>query len=207
MAYLKENPKRGQNILTTLAKMVEDRGYVLSEEYLAVRNTLETNVEAARKYYADQEILIKAHKEDEKMELLVMCPKEDKLAIDTVRRYVEEYKDNKHVRLIIVIQNITPAARQQVELCKRFELFYETELFRNRTEHSLYLPHRALSLEEEVEFLKTYGCKKENLPSIRRKTDPIARYFGWDIGKIIEITNTPSGAQEPFKYYRIVVDE
>jgi DNA-directed RNA polymerase subunit H (RpoH/RPB5) len=207
MAYLLSNPKRGQNILTTVAQMLEDRGYVLDENFTQKRAQLEKDVEMAREYYATEELLVKGNNADEKMDILVMCPKEDKLAIDTVRRYVKDYKNEKHVRLIIIIQNITPAARQEVQLCKRFELFYEQELYRNKTRHALYVPHRALNDDEEQAILKLYRCKKENFPLIRRRSDPIARYFGWAVGRIVEISHRPGGSQEPFKYYRVVVDE
>ena len=146
------------------------------------------------------------HPVDE-VKILVMCPKEVKLAIDTVRRYVQEYKDNTGIRLLIVIQGITAAAKKEIQACKRFELFSEKELFRNKTQHQLYVPHRALNDEEEQAILDKYRCDKTKFPSILRKSDAIAKYFAWPAGKIIEVTHRPGGTYEPFKEYCVVVDE
>jgi len=204
MSYLIANPKRGQNILTTLSQMLNDRGFHIQEPFTALRAGLEGSTERAQKYYEEHECLMKATRGDDLM--VVMAPKEDKLAIDTVRKYVEQYQSQPHTHVLIVIQNITPAARQVVVACKRFELFYEADLFCNKTRHRLYVPHRALNPDEEADVLKRYKCKKTNLPSLR-KTDPIARYFAWSVGTMVEIKSNMGGSIEPSVSYRVVVDE
>ena len=207
MSFLAQNSKRGVNILTTLGEMLEARGYVLVGDYVDKRAALEHNNEAALKHYTENEILMKARDNAHDMDVLVMHPSGDKLAIDTVRRYVHDYKANKHLRLLIVIQSITPAARSEITACKRFELFHEEELFRNKTKHALYAPHRGLSPEEEAKMLKKFRVAKDRLPTIRRLDDPIARYFGWEVGTVVEIRVQPAGSQEPFIYYRVVADD
>ncbi len=207
MAYLLPNPKRGQNILTTLAQMIEDRGFVLTGDYVPLRSRMETSAVDALKYYTEQELLMTAHCAARNTQLVVLCPKEPKLAVETVRRFMQSYASQRSTHAILVIQDITPYARKEVESCKRFELFTEAFLFRNLTQHVLYVPHRALGADEEAAVLKSLRIEKNKLPSISRRLDPIARYFGWKLNTVVEIKCTPGGTQEPFISYRRVSDE
>lgn len=204
MTYLLTNPKRGLHILTTLGQIMEDREFTIQEPYATERKALETDADRAREWYNREETLMTGKKGDKIIQ--VLCPKEDKLAIGTVRDYAEKYKDDKNQTIILVIQNITPPARQIVQACKRFEIFYEKELYCNVTHHVLYSPHRALSEPEEEAVLKRFKCIKHNLPILLR-TEPIARYFGWSVGQMVEIKSSMGGTQEPFVTYRIVAEE
>lgn len=205
MAYIVSNPKRGINILTTLATMLIDREYKICEPDCKVIGKT-VNVNVSSDYYDNNELLMIAKNEKNNETIYVMCPKEEKLAIDTVRKYVKTYKFDKQARLIIVIQNITSSARQEIETCKKFEIFYEKELYWNKTKHVLYVPHVALTNEEEEKLLQTYKCTKDNLPCIC-KNDPIVRYFGWNVGQVIKISHALGGSQEPFEYYRVVINQ
>jgi len=206
MTHLNKNPRKARNILTTLAKMLEDRGYVLEVEYQNIRATLESDDQKAKEYYSATVSVIKGLNSENELAVQVMVPKEDKLAVDTIRQYVCDYSEIPNLTLIIVVQHVTPAARQILEKHKNFQLFYETDLFHNRTKHVLYMPHRALSLDEEKVLLTKFFCQKHNLPSIRI-TDPIVRYFNWTVGQIIEIQCKMSGVVEPSVYYRVVINE
>lgn len=208
MSYLNTNPRKARNILTTLAKMLEDRGLFLDSEYQQIRNAIETDESKATEYYSTTVCAMKGFNETySKTETVqVMLPKEDKLAVDTIRQYETDYAEVAGMSLIIVVQHVTPAAKQILQKHKNFQLFYETDLFHNRTHHVLYMPHRALLPNEEKTILDKFCCKKANLPSIR-VTDPIVRYFNWPVGKIIEIQCKTSGVVEPSVYYRVVVTD
>jgi len=203
MTYLLTNPKRAMNILTTLRQMLEDRKYVLTAPTPAIRQILETDPKKAQEYYDTEDTLMKAQKGNQAIH--VMNPKEEKLAIDTVRKYVDQVAATPHTHLLIVIQHITPAAKQIVQSCKQFELFFEKDLYRNITQHCFYAPHRALTDVEEAAILKKYKCEKTNFP-ILLKSDPVARYFHWKVGTMVQTETRVGGASAPYITYRVVLD-
>lgn len=204
MAYLLTNPKRGLNVLTTLHEMLQDRAYTVTQPESKKIHDFLQNVEAAQTYYDSEENLFVAQKGTHT--LRVMKPKEDKLAIDTVRKYVERAEvEGPQCSILIIIQNITPAARQIVQSCKQFELFYEKNLYRNITKHVYYVPHTALSDAEEQAVLKKYKCDKNNFP-VLLKNDAVARYFNWKVGTMIKTETRVGGASAPYITYRVVVD-
>jgi DNA-directed RNA polymerase subunit H (RpoH/RPB5) len=203
MSYLLTNPKRGLNILTTLHDMLRDRTYGITQPEAKKVTDLLQNVAAAQVYYDAEEVLFIAQRGPH--EIRVMKPNEEKLAIDTVRKYVELVDGHPHLSILIVIQNITPAARQIVQNCKQFELFYEKHLYRNITKHVYYAPHKALTEAEEQAVLKQYKCDKDNFP-VLLKNDAVARYFNWKLGTMVKTETRVGGASAPYVTYRVVVD-
>jgi DNA-directed RNA polymerase subunit H (RpoH/RPB5) len=204
MSYLLTNPKRGLNILTTLHEMLQDRKYQVTEPDAKKTASILENVVEAQTYYDSQEVLFVAQKDQHTIR--IMNPKEEKLAIDTVRKYVERVENEGPLcSILIVIQNITPAARQIVQSCKQFEMFYEKHLYRNITKHVYYAPHTALSDTEEQAVLKQYKCDKDNFP-VLLKSDAVARYFNWKTGTMVKTETRVGGASAPYITYRVVID-
>lgn len=213
MSYLLSKPDRGQRILTTLREMLQDRGYTLQKPYAEVYTTLERPDKTAEalKYYDTHETLMTGTRPIETKEgtvqetIEVLNSHEDKLAIGTVRRFLEDYSGKVHTKVVVVIQNITPTAKQDMLSNKAFSLFWEHELYRNRTHHKLYVPHRGLTEAEKQAVLTKYRCKEHNTPSLLR-SDPIARYFDFNLGQMVEIQTKYGGTLEPTRSYRIVVE-
>jgi DNA-directed RNA polymerase subunit H (RpoH/RPB5) len=204
MSFLFGNPDRCRNILRTTEEMLTDRGFQVTDPPLLVRQQWRQNSALADEHYRTHECLLTAQKGPDT--LLVMASHEEKLAIDTVRKYLEEYKDQPHTLVLVIYQTITPSARQTLETCKRFQLFQEKDLFHNKTHHSLYVPHRGLSPDEEKEILHRYQASKSVIPPLY-KGDAIARYFNWPVGTMIEIHRRIGGSMEPTRDYRVVVED
>jgi DNA-directed RNA polymerase I, II, and III subunit RPABC1 len=67
------------------------------------------------------------------------------------------------------------------------EYFLEDELLYNISKHSLVPQHVQLSKSEHIEYLKKNSLKENQLPRMECN-DPVARYYGFQKGRIIKIT-------------------
>jgi len=82
---------------------------------------------------------------------------------------------------------VTPPAKKTVETSTEltFELFSDKELQTNITRHRLQPRFHRLPPDEEVRFKQKFNYAK--LPLMLR-TDPIARFYGFQRGEVIRIT-------------------
>jgi DNA-directed RNA polymerase I, II, and III subunit RPABC1 len=88
--------------------------------------------------------------------------------------------------IVIYKDNVTPQSAKTIALIpdKTIETFQEKTLLYNITKHRLVPKHRCLTLYELTTFKRKYGSKIPYLLS----DDPIARFYGFHSGDIIEIT-------------------
>jgi DNA-directed RNA polymerase subunit H (RpoH/RPB5) len=63
--------------------------------------------------------------------------------------------------------------------------FEDRELIINPTKHSLYQEHTLLSKSDSSRFFKIY-----RYPPQISEEDPIVKYFGWKVGRIVQITRS-----------------
>jgi DNA-directed RNA polymerase I, II, and III subunit RPABC1 len=99
--------------------------------------------------------------------------------------------------LIVYSDTATPVAKKIVEESQKMkiELFHEKELQYNLTKHYL-VPLHELKYKKDSEEAKEF--KKNKYPIISQ-TDPVARFYGWSTGDIIQITR-----KDNFIMYRII---
>ena len=99
--------------------------------------------------------------------------------------------------LIVYKDSATPVAKKIVEESQnmKIELFHEKELQYNLTKHYL-VPLHELKYKKNTELAKEF---KKNKYHIISKTDPVIRFYGWNIGDIIQITR-----KDGFIMFRIV---
>jgi DNA-directed RNA polymerase subunit H (RpoH/RPB5) len=100
--------------------------------------------------------------------------------------------------IIIYTETVTTMTMKSIEdtFDFEFEIFSKDELQFDITKHVLQpKSFRALGSKENTRFRSEYGMK---FP-VMRKTDPVARYYNYRKGDIVEITD-----KRDLIYYRIV---
>jgi DNA-directed RNA polymerase I, II, and III subunit RPABC1 len=110
---------------------------------------------------------------------LVFYPGDDKVGSNTIKQIATKMCELNVLTAIVVLKGTTSIARKELESlnsCK-IEIFTQSELEVNITEHELVPKHEVLSNEMKQEVLKKYRVKEYQLPKIQVE-DPIARYFG-----------------------------
>lgn len=99
--------------------------------------------------------------------------------------------------LIVYSDTITPVAKKIVEESQKMkiELFHEKELQYNLTKHYL-VPLHELKCKKDNPEAKYF---KSNKYPIISQSDPVSRFYGWEIGDIIRVTR-----KDGFVMFRIV---
>ena len=106
--------------------------------------------------------------------------------------------------ILVYQKNMTPSANKVVaEMAGKYklELFQESELLVNITQHVLVPKHVVLSAEEKKALLARYRLTDALLPRIQ-PTDPVARYFGLSRGQVVKIIR-PSETAGKYVTYRL----
>jgi len=138
--------------------------------------------------------------------IYVFFPSSSKVGVSTIRQYINQMKENKVPRAIVVVRDSITAFANKVEIEAPLiiEYFKENELYIDKLEHVLVPKHELITEEEEKkEILKVYKIKENQLPKIL-SSDAIARYFGARKGQVFKITRYSETSGESI-YYRIVV--
>jgi len=85
------------------------------------------------------------------------------------------------------------------------EVFHALRLQFCVTDHEEYVPHARLSVEEKEAVLKKYASGEQHFP-IMLFGDPVARYFAWGCGDMIQVV-LPEGDRDDMPThakYRVV---
>lgn len=110
-----------------------------------------------------------------------------KLNIERIKFYIARLDALDRSHAIIVHSHVlTPSTKRLLEHLDRFtiEFFTQQELQYNLTRHALYRPHRRLPQDEAEVVSRHYA--PAHLP-VLLKDDPVARFFRFQRGDLIEI--------------------
>lgn len=153
-----------------------------------------------------------AHKDSPQQQIFVFWAEEEKLGVKPIKGYVDRMqKENINRAILILKKGITPFARRIImELahaplaskCRFIELFEESELLVNITQHCFVPPHILLTPTDKTALLQKYKLKDVQLPRIQQ-VDPIARFFGLQKGQVVKIIR-PSETAGRYVTYRLV---
>jgi DNA-directed RNA polymerase I, II, and III subunit RPABC1 len=134
------------------------------------------------------------------------------LGSDEIKKFHKRMTDGSCYHAIIVFANkVVPQVKDHIIKYKQqtpplfFELFNESELIANITEHMLVPHHRVLNDEEKTALLKRYKLLETQLPRVQ-VVDPISRYYGAQVGQVFKITRRSETAGS-YITYRIVYDK
>ena len=128
----------------------------------------------------------------------VCCFAVDKVAVSTLRKCQLFWDKHKTSICIIIYKNITPSANKIAELNANIQLFPESAMVFDITEHN-YVPEHRLSLHEHPEA--------DKYPLILL-SDPVVKFLGFHVGDIIEIRRPRReghATQTYTVYYRRVI--
>ena len=138
--------------------------------------------------------------DDESDDFIIMAVKQDgermcailmdihKFDVSRLKDYIGLMKElNVKHSIVAYKEKVTSKTKKTVENMDdiKIELFTDDELSFNITKNELVPKHILLSKEESKQFIHTYGTR---FPVIRT-TDPISRFYGYERGDVVEITN------------------
>ena len=204
---LSSSASRLFRVRKTCMKMLQARGYVVSDEELSM-STDDFKSRFGDEPPREQLTILTDKADDPSDQLFVFFPADEKVGVGPIKTYVLRMKEENVVRAIIVIKNdLTHFAKQAVrELASRgykVEYFKDAELLVDITEHKLVPEHIVLTKQEKTELLARYRLKPGQLPRIQ-VIDPVARYFGLAPKQVVKIVR-PSETAGRYITYRICV--
>jgi DNA-directed RNA polymerase subunit H (RpoH/RPB5) len=189
-------------------EMIRDRGYDVTEE-LGLLEVSERDFYQHYGTHAEQNgvslrslmsrLYEKPGQEDKVLVFYVEPPSGKQIGIDTIKDLISllrHYQCNNG----IIIGEAPPSTQALEELRKvpllHVQIFNDNELMYNPTKHYLVPKHRALSEEEAKVFLEENKLYITRMPSLLVNTgkmvDPIAKWYDFRPGQIIEITRENS---------------
>ncbi|CAF5072040.1 unnamed protein product [Rotaria sp. Silwood1] len=199
-------------IRRTVLQMCHDRGYLVSQDELdqtldQFKDTFGDKPSENKPVRSHLNVLV-AHNDDPTNTLVARFSDQEKIGVKEIKEYCKKMEDEHLKSTILIVQKgLTPMARDVVvnELENKkvqFQVFLESELLVNITEHNLVPQHIILTQEEKQELLQRYRLKESQLPRIQ-SGDPVARYFGLSRGQVVRITRTSETAGR-YITYRLV---
>lgn len=194
----------------TVTKMLEDRGYIVPAE--EKKQTLDD----FRQKYGDvpnrEQLAILATKReniaDKIFVFFVDTDSKKKMGITEIKKVTDRMdKEDVKQAIIIIPYGITPFAVKAIQTLsqvtgKNIEIFAESKLLVNITEHVLVPKHQVLTDDEKSKVLERYKLKPSQLPRMK-VDDPIARYYGLKAGQVVKIIR-PSETAGKYVTYRLV---
>ena len=143
----------------------------------------------------------KEDKAEKQVLLAYICG--EKIGKEVATKMVESWGSEPPTQLIVV-GVLTSAAAATFRGATVISVFQRKELARNYTTHRLVPKHFKLSPEEATELIAKYRLQKTELPKVL-SSDPIVRFFGWEVGDILRIQRSVGGIVHPIVYYRTVI--
>ncbi|KAG8907164.1 DNA-directed RNA polymerases II 24 kDa polypeptide (RNA polymerase II subunit 5) [Tulasnella sp. 403] len=190
----------------TIHELVQDRGYEVSEDELAM--DLQTFKEQyARNGMVDRNSLnfFTNAIHNPSQSIFIFFSDEKNVGIRTMKKFIGILEEKKiGSGIIIYSHSMTPASKKVINTMAstyRLEEFAESDLLVNITHHKLVPRHELLSDDEKRALLERYRLRETQLPRIML-SDPVARYYGLRRGQVVKITR-PSETSGRYASYRI----
>lgn len=195
-------------IRKTTLKMLSQRGYNVDEAVME-----QTASSFAQQHGPDpdrKKLQMFLEKTDDSADqLMVFFPEDEKVGVKPIKEFADQMTQLQANRaLMIVRHDVTPFAKQAIAVCQAqqkitLEVWKESDLLVDITEHELVPTHEVLDEQAKRELLARYRLKPGQLPRIQHK-DPVARYYGMEKGQVVKITRDSETAGR-YITYRICV--
>ncbi|XP_022766600.1 DNA-directed RNA polymerase V subunit 5A-like [Durio zibethinus] len=173
----------------TVLEMLRDRGYAvpISEFNLSLQ---EFRAIHGQSLDFDRLRISVSHKTDPSKRVLVVFYGPGTVKVSGIRLIAGLITNKESLTgLILILQNhITNQALKALDLFSfKVEIFQITDLLVNITKHVLKPKHQVLTEEEKQRLLQKYSIEEKQLPRLLKK-DAIARYYGFERGKVVKVT-------------------
>eukprot|EP00045_Choanoeca_perplexa_P003300 m.29740 g.29740 ORF g.29740 m.29740 type:complete len:217 (-) comp11971_c0_seq1:69-719(-) len=199
-------------VKATVAELCRDRGFQVDDDDISMtlddfKHRYGSAPLEGKPARSDLNTTFK-HETDPTQNISIFMPDSNKVGVAVIREYVVEMKDNNVNNAIVVVQKaLTSSAMKAVRECNAagnfMQVFEETELVVNITQHELVPRHQLQTEEEKADLLARYKLKEQQLPRIKI-TDPISRYYGLKRGQVVKITREKSPTAGRYVSYRLV---
>jgi len=205
---LSSSASRLFRVRKTTLKMLSQRGYNVDQ------TVMDQTTSAFGEQYGrepDRKALqMLLEKTDDPMDqIMVFFPEDDKVGVKPIKEHTDQMSQlGTNRALMIVKHDVTPFARSAIAVLQTqqkvtLEVWRESDLLVDITEHELVPTHEVLDDSAKRELLARYRLKPGQLPRIQVK-DPVARYYGMSKGQVCKITRDSETAGR-YITYRICV--
>ncbi|XP_061360850.1 DNA-directed RNA polymerases II and IV subunit 5A-like [Gastrolobium bilobum] len=206
MFFSEDEISKLYRIQNTVMQMLRDRGYLVGD--FEINMSKQDFMNKYGEYMKREDLVInKAKRESSTEQIYVFFPEEVKVGVKTMKTYAKRLHEERVFRAILVVQHkLTNFALNSVrEMSSHFhvEIFMESELMMNVTEHVLVPKHQILTDSEKKTLLERYAVKENQLPRIQAN-DPVSKYYGLQHGQVIKIIRSSETAGR-YVTYRLVV--
>lgn len=193
-------------VWNTLMKMMQDRGYYVSDTLLQMSlNSLKQRFVDKKSRECLNSYFAKA--DDPESKIMLYFDDSPRITVPIIANIAQKmHKDGIKRTVMVGKGTITPSAKQAiVEVQSHFiiEFFEEKELLVNIMEHELVPQHIVMNELEKQALLKRYRVKESQLPKIQ-VNDPVSRHYGLGRGQVLKIIRTSETAGK-YITYRIAV--
>ena len=189
----------------TVLEMIEDRNYIVPEEYKSV----DTNTFKYLYTNSKLDIFIKDHNKD-KSKLFAKFIQMNKVKPNFIRELIlkikEEFLTGDNDKLLIILKNKPNNSILKIpkEIKYKFcQIFWINNLQFNITKHDLVPKHIKLEEKEIISLLNKYSLKNRSQLPIICKEDPIIKYYDILPNSVVKIIR-PSKTMGNYEFYRCV---
>lgn len=183
-------------IKKTQIEMIQDRGYDVKEEELALLthdfryflDYLQSKTGNKGSRSALSQVYSLNGEKYLSVNFLEKSQDSKQISIEVVRAAVEEAKNSKANEILIIIE-IPLSSRADNSLVISglgYQVFFDKDLSYNITRHVDTPRHELLTPEETEEKLKELKADITKLLIIKAN-DPIVQYYNWPIGRVVRI--------------------
>lgn len=209
-AEMTEDQSKLFRIRKTTLKMLNARGYTIEEDKItqSAKEFLEDFQDRGGPTREVMELFLEKTDNPED-QIMVTFMEDAKVGVKPIKLLCDKMVRLKATRAFIVVKHaVTPFAKTAIAVCQTqskitIEVWLESELLVDITEHELVPIHKVLDEIEKTQLLNKYGLKPSQLPRIQHK-DPVARYYGMEKGQVVKITRNSETAGR-YVTYRICI--
>lgn len=197
------------NAWKTCLEMARDRGYVINNNYNSINYAEFKYLLQDKNHNID--IICDTNKINESKILYIKFIPGIRIKPSSIKEVFEEIKNkinsNKELELTIILKNEPNNSilkLQHDDSYGKIQILWCKKLQFNITKHELVPKHTKLNDDDSNKLLERYSLQSKFQLPILLRDDPVSKYYNFQNGDIIKITNTKTSHNEKYIFYRCV---